>query len=358
MIMPHTKTLIILSPGFAKNEADTSCLPAQQSLVRSMNTLFPSVKIIILAFQYPFTNHSYEWLGNTVVPFNGKNRGKLYKLLIWLKVWFTLKRISKQEPVMGLLSFWLGECAFIGHYFGKRMHLPHFTWVLGQDARESNRYAKLMPLHNTSLVAMSDFLAKTFYVNYGVKPANIITHGIEPELFGKMPLTKDIDIIGVGSLIPLKRYDLFIDIIALIHEQTPELRVIICGEGPEKEKLQNLIRHYGLENTITLTGEKPHAEVLQLMQRSKILLHTSSYEGFVGVCIEALYAGAHVLSFFKPMDEWIRHWHVVETNDDMVNFLLEILQSDTIAYEQLLPYRMRDSAIAFMKLFNSQSLCD
>ena len=36
------KTLIILSPGFAKDEADTTCLPAQQVFIKALNKNFPS----------------------------------------------------------------------------------------------------------------------------------------------------------------------------------------------------------------------------------------------------------------------------------------------------------------------------
>jgi DNA-binding NarL/FixJ family response regulator len=35
-----------------------------------------------------------------------------------------------------------------------------------------------------------------------------------------------------------------------------------------------------LQSTIVLTGELSHIATLQLMQRTKLFLHTSSYEGF------------------------------------------------------------------------------
>ena len=51
--MNPKNTLIILSPGFAANEEDTTCLPPQQVFVKALNRNFPSLQIIILAFQYP-----------------------------------------------------------------------------------------------------------------------------------------------------------------------------------------------------------------------------------------------------------------------------------------------------------------
>src|SRR5476649_1288766 len=140
----ESKTLLILSPGFAENEADTTCLPAQQSMVVGINQAFPSTRIIILAFQYPYSDTIYEWKGNTIIPFNGKNKGKVYRLLLWIKIWQRLTILKKQYQVTGLLSFWYGECGLIGNLFGRRNNIKHFTWLLGQDAKKENRYVKLL----------------------------------------------------------------------------------------------------------------------------------------------------------------------------------------------------------------------
>ncbi|MEO8173846.1 MAG: glycosyltransferase family 4 protein [Sediminibacterium sp.] len=345
------KTLVILSPGFPANEMDSTCLPAQQALVKSMNACYPAINIIIIAFQYPYSSSRYQWHGNQVIPLNGRNRNQPYRWLVWLKAWQQLKKIQEEEQLLGILSFWLGECALIGHYFGKRKNLPHFTWILGQDARPGNRYAKWVPLHSKSLIAMSDFLARTFSENYGVKPKHTIPNGIDPAMYEPQQKARDIDIIGVGSLIPLKQYDLLINIVSMIRLKLPQLKVMICGKGPEQTHLEKLISEKGLDSTIELTGEKTHAEVLQLMQRSKLLLHTSSYEGFSGACLEALYAGTYVVSFFNPQDGWIRHWHIVEDEQAMIETALHLLCSDKPDHSPVLPYEMKDTAAAIMQLF-------
>ena len=35
-------------------------------------------------------------------------------------------------------------------------------------------------------------------------------------------------------------------------------------------------------------------------------------------CLEALYAGCHVISFCKPMNTDFEHWHIVNTEEDMI----------------------------------------
>src|SRR3954469_10284281 len=105
------KALIILTPGFPENEEDTTCLPERQALVKALKRNAHSTEIIILTFQYPFIRHHYQWQGIDVYAFNGRNKGKLRRAFVWFCVWKTLKILKRKFKLIGLLSFWLGECA-------------------------------------------------------------------------------------------------------------------------------------------------------------------------------------------------------------------------------------------------------
>ncbi len=364
--MEKKKTLVILSPGFAADESDSSCLPAQQALIRSINKTYPQFNIIIISFQYPYTQDPYYWFGNLIIPFDGQNKSnkknitvlhrlllKCRRLFLWIRIWRKLNNIKKKNPVIGILSFWVSECAVLGYYFGRVKNIPHFTWILGQDAKAGNRYMRLMRIKGESLVAMSDFLADTFQNNYGIRPKYMIPNGIDATLFSAAQFARDIDIIGVGSLIPLKRYDLFIHIIQKISLQFSGLKVIICGKGAEQEMLEELIKKYNLQHIIQLTGEKKHEDVLMLLLRSRIMLHTSNYEGFSGACLEALYAGAQVISFCKAQDTLIDHWYIVSEEDEMIEKTIELLQLKKIDHSPVLPYSMDDTARLMMQLFGA-----
>jgi glycosyltransferase involved in cell wall biosynthesis len=345
------KTLIILSPGFPANEEDSTCLPAQQSFVRSLNKIFPDLKIIILAFEYPFVRSAYSWHNNSVISFAGKNRRKLFRLMIWRKIWQELKKINKQENIIGLLSFWCTETALVGKLFAKKFKLKHYCWVLGQDARKGNKMIRFTKPRSEELIAMSDSLASEFFTNYKIHPKYIIPNGIDPTLFQQNNSEKDIDVSAAGSLITLKRYDIFINVINQVNKNIPSLKAILIGKGEEEKKLISLIEKSDLQNNITLTGEIPHEEVLKIMQRSKIFLHTSSYEGFSGACLEALYAGAHVISFCEPMKQKIDHWHIVKDEKEMFDKTIELLNNPSTDFTPVLPFTMDNTAKEMMSLF-------
>lgn len=348
----RAKTLVILSPGFPENEADTTCIPPQQVFVRNLKQNYPSLNIIVLAFQYPFSPGEYQWNGVTVVTFGGRNRGRVFRVRNWIRVWLYLQKLNKTSKLIGLLSFWMGECALLGSRFAKRNNLKHFCWVLGQDARLWNKYFKWIRPQAESLVALSDFIAKEFYKNYKIKPANVIPVGIDPSDFSIQENTeRDIDIMGAGSLIPLKQYFLFVDAVRYLKDEFPNLKAVICGAGPEFEPLQAMIKSLHLENNIQLLGEQSHSAVLAMMQRSKIFVHTSAYEGFGVVCLEALYAGAQVVSFVHPMDAEIPNWHFTNIPGYMIKKVRELLKDPGIDHSLVLPYPVSESARSMMALF-------
>src|SRR5260221_1135512 len=274
--MSRNETLVILTPGFPKDEADSTCLPMQQSLVKSLKEIYPKLNIIILSFQYPYHKKNYNWFGITVIPFGGRNKGGLSRLLLRKKINATLEGINRVNKITGVLSFWYNECALVGKRFAGKHGIKHFCWILGQDARKENKYPKRIRPKADELIALSDFIQDEVVKNHGIRPHHVVPPGINPKQFTSSTKEKDIDILAAGSLIRLKQYDIFIEVVAKIKKQLPGIKAMLIGNGPEKEKLQKLIARLELQSTIALTGELPHSEVLQWMQRTKLFLHPSS----------------------------------------------------------------------------------
>jgi len=345
--------LLLLSPSFAL-EGEESYFPSQERFILTLNRLYPSLNIVILSFHFPIIkDKSYLWHGNKVITFNGGLKGKWNSLKLWMSVWKRLSALKKKYNVVGMLSFFCSECAFVGHYFSKWNHVKHHIWVLGQDAKANNKQVKRIRPTEDELVTISDSLVREFEQNHGIKPKHVISIGVDVNVFKQPPLHRTIDIIGAGSLIPLKQYNLFVDAIGLIARQMPDIKAMICGNGPEEQQLKHQIASQHLERNIDLSGLKRNYEdVMALFQQSKILLHPSSTEGFGQVHIEALYAGAHVISFVKPLDRDIENWYIVNDVNEMAHKALEILQNPQTRYHSILPITMEQTVDKMMQLYH------
>jgi len=350
------ETLVILTPGFPADEDDSTCIPPQQLFVKALKKQRPELNIIIISFQYPFEARQYQWHGMQVIAFAGRSRGKLYRRVLWLKVWRKLKQLNTEHQIIGLLSFWMGECAFIGNRFANKYSLKHYCWVLGQDARQGNRFVRLIDLKGEQLIALSDQLAREVESNYGIVPQHIIPPGIDTTTFGTPTTERNIDLMGAGSLIPLKQYDLFIDVVKKLTLQFPNIRTVICGRGPKMEKLKHQIIRLKLENNVELAGGLSHREVLAMMQRAKVFLHTSVYEGFGMVLSEALYAGAQVVSLVKPMDVMPEEFHQGKNEEELVGLVTEQLNKEYLAHQPVLFNSIESIADRVAELFLSDEI--
>ena len=85
--MADKKKLVILIPGFPKDETDSTCLPFHQTFVRHLAQQYSNWDITVLALQYPFEASSYFFHTVPVISFAGKNKGGIFKLLLRRKLY-------------------------------------------------------------------------------------------------------------------------------------------------------------------------------------------------------------------------------------------------------------------------------
>lgn len=285
--------IVFITPGFAVDEADTTSVPYLQVYFKAL--LNQGFKISIITLHYPAKNTVYKW-NNCNVYSLGKYT-KWQKPLLWLKAIRKIISINKKEPISTLHSFWLGECALIGHWAAKIIKVKHLNTLMGQDVLGGNKFCKILPIKSMNLVTLSRFHQQVFLKNYQIETP-IIFFGTNKKEIVKNE-TKTIDFIGVGSLIPIKNYSLFIDVIFELNKTNP-VSAIIIGEGEEFDllarKIEDLSPDQSGENVIKLLGLLNNEQVLSYLAQSKILLHTSNHEGFGMVFAEALQQEVMVVS--------------------------------------------------------------
>lgn len=102
-------------------------------------------------------------------------------------------------------------------------------------------------------------------------------------------------VIAVGRLDYQKSFDRLIQVWEKVHQQMPDWRLDIFGQGEWKEMLQNMIDERGLNGTVKLNG--PTKNIGQEYSESSMIVMSSHYEGFPMVMIEAMACGLPAVSF-------------------------------------------------------------
>ena len=102
-------------------------------------------------------------------------------------------------------------------------------------------------------------------------------------------------VIAVGRLDYQKSFDRLIQVWEKVHQQMPDWRLDIFGQGEWQEMLQGMIDERGLQETVKLNG--PTKNIGQEYSESSMIVMSSHYEGFPMVMIEAMACGLPAVSF-------------------------------------------------------------
>lgn len=91
-----------------------------------------------------------------------------------------------------------------------------------------------------------------------------------------------------------KRYDVMLDAFARFAGNHPDYVLKIYGSGPDEEQIRKWIEEKGLQGKALLMGLSKHP--MQDIQKDKIFLITSDFEGISNSLLEAMAAGLPVVS--------------------------------------------------------------
>ena len=92
-------------------------------------------------------------------------------------------------------------------------------------------------------------------------------------------------VLAAGRLVPEKGFDLLIEAIAGVADAA----LVVFGEGPDRQRLEQLAERYRVADRVSLPGYV--ADTRGWLDRARLFVLSSRFEGFPAVLVEALAAG-------------------------------------------------------------------
>jgi glycosyltransferase involved in cell wall biosynthesis len=120
-------------------------------------------------------------------------------------------------------------------------------------------------------------------------------HGRRDEVRRELNLgSNDLVLLHVARLHPIKDHATALRMLALMLGRQPNSRLILAGEGPEREIIQRHIAELGIGQKVRLLGVR--SDVPRLLAAADIAILTSLNEGIPLTLIEAMAAGLPVVA--------------------------------------------------------------
>lgn len=267
---------------------------------------YKSVFLIILTDQIEYKNPISEKV--TVINLKcKKSKFSLFKLIYKLntiKPNYILSIMRDSNLMLSISSFFL--------FFQKTIIFNEQNSFKSLNLRNSTIKKLLLNIYqylyarSDILIACSKDTKKSIlkHINYENSKIKVIGNPVFTDSFNPKKIkiinhkwlnNPDLKvIIGAGRLHPQKDFPTLIRAFQKVYSKNKNTRLIICGEGSERNKLRKLIRQYDLEECTDLIGFTKR--LYSFFKGADIFCLTSLYEGFGNVTIEAMALGKFIIS--------------------------------------------------------------
>ncbi|MEK7072842.1 MAG: glycosyltransferase family 4 protein [Patescibacteria group bacterium] len=108
--------------------------------------------------------------------------------------------------------------------------------------------------------------------------------------------TRSPEIVSAGRFLPWKGMAQLVAAMPAIRARVPGARLTLIGDGPERKRIEAEVIRLGLADAVVLTGRLSHDAVLSRAAAARVFVLYTGYEGFSHQLVEALAAGAPVVS--------------------------------------------------------------
>lgn len=155
-------------------------------------------------------------------------------------------------------------------------------------------------------VSISKLISKSLTSVYGVKNVPLILNGIPVKYYQRSNIPRekwrekegfkkeDLLFVNIARLVQQKNQRLLIEAFAKGPMKYSDSKLIIVGDGEEKNKLKEMVKSYGLEERVYLLGIRK--DIPDILNASDIFVLSSDWEGNPLSVMEAMAAGKAVIA--------------------------------------------------------------
>jgi glycosyltransferase involved in cell wall biosynthesis len=163
-----------------------------------------------------------------------------------------------------------------------------FNHLPGPDQRLERQLIRAVGRFD--LIVTMGSRAVAYFREHGVRAScHVVPGGITPVRIDQTR-TRDVDVILVARLAPIKRIDLFLRVLRVVLDRRGRLTAVVIGDGPLRDELERRSRDLGLCDHVAFLGHR--TDVPRWLARARVFALTSYSEGLALSLMEAAMAGA------------------------------------------------------------------
>ncbi|MBI9034686.1 MAG: glycosyltransferase family 4 protein [Bacteroidales bacterium] len=270
--------------------------------------------------------------------------------------------IAKEYDIVHLHSFRPVRDLFL--YFGKNkiIYTNHTVFGYGRNVKKTDtlRWSLFKYFSNKKEVSLTfnSKYTRDFWHSRGIQNSRskVIYNGVGFKVVTNKNLKNELNLDGkfiIGTscrLIEWKRIDILIKAFYIFQENKKDAFLVIVGDGAEKNKLQEMVKSYGIDQKVLFMGNVVNVEEYQYMM--DVCVFPSTTEAFGLVAIECMQYGKPVLVMddgggIREVVEKIEPTNICNNVNSLVGNLNKYFSD-----QDLLEGEYKEKRIAFSKEFD------
>ena len=244
-----------------------------------------------------------------VAPLDDVRTGRLRTPWKYLRLAVHAWRLAHATRPQLVHGLYLLPTGVVARWVARRHGIPYVVTAHGTDVRNTEEVASIRKRTEpvvrdaAAVIAVSSQLAARLRVVYEGPLVHVSDMGVDTTLFvpRKPPAqgagatargaTRRARYVSVGSLLPNKNHERLLRAAATLDEA----RLVCIGEGPERDRLEQLAGELSMQQRVAFPGRMPPADLAEYYRNVDAACLVSIDEGFGLAALEALACGAPVV---------------------------------------------------------------
>ncbi len=155
--------------------------------------------------------------------------------------------------------------------------------------------------HRSRMITLSPS-SRDEMVEVGFDPRliEVVPPGIDPRFAPGGELSPTPLVVGVGRLVPVKRFDRLIRAVVEARRSSPDLQLLIVGTGPDRAELDALVEELDAADYVSFAGRVEDDELVAIYRRAWLVASASVREGWGMTLTEAAACGTPAVATRIP----------------------------------------------------------
>lgn len=298
--------IALVVPGFSRDAGEWA-IPVLQELALALSSRHD---VEVFSLRYPPAGR-YQVGPLPVWASGGGRRFGLASLGIVAGTVRVIARRHRHHPFNLVHAFWADEPGLTAALAGRLLRRPSLATLAGGElvylaeaGYGSYGSAPRRILTRLSLAMVKGITTASDYqaalaVERGVPPGKLtrVNLGVDTQRF-RPETPPDLNrplLLQAASFVPVKNQELLLDVLSLVSQTLPEVRLLMAGDGPLRGRLVSHAQAQGLGGRVVWLGRRGYPEMPGVYHQAHLYVHTSRHESGPMAVVEAMACGLPVI---------------------------------------------------------------